>query len=99
MLAVTVLLLKSASVGMQWWGKIRLLDAAEIETMLPKFVAWQEQQNLYREGQGLLSSAIHAVRDLKIERGQDLGDWNKFWALENTKSTIFKREPCRMSKN
>jgi hypothetical protein len=55
------------------------VSGAQAEAFLPRLVGLEEKQNVYQTGTPML-------RLLKGKRGEDLADWDRFWAQSNTGS-------------
>jgi hypothetical protein len=60
-------------------------SADQAEALLPRLVRVDEKQNVYGQGQPMLSLAS-CFQPLKGKRGQDLADWDRFWGQRNTGS-------------
>jgi serine/threonine protein kinase len=58
---------------------------AEAESLLPRLVSLNEQQNVYLRGTVMLRLA-EDWKHLKGTRGQELADWDRFWAQKDTGS-------------
>jgi len=60
------------------------LDAAE--ELLAQVVDWEEQSNLYRAEDGFLLMYDYALKSFQTSQ-TTLDGWNRFWGLEDTKSS------------
>ncbi len=66
--------------------------ADEAEKWLTSHVEWREQRNLYSLSNSLLGisnqESGEVFQDLEARRGTNLADWDDFWGLTDTESSV-----------
>jgi hypothetical protein len=63
------------------------LDADAVEGWISRRVKWNEERNLYRLVKPYIRCQVYLEGDIRLKRGNDLPDWDRYWGLKDTGSS------------
>jgi hypothetical protein len=62
--------------------------AADAEAWIPRRMSWREERNLYHLVKPYIRCEVFLRGAVPLKCGKDLVDWNRFWGVKDTGSSV-----------